>query len=359
MRMKKIILIAAVAIAAAACSKTYTVGSDSQKSIGFTSWNDQMTKAGKSTFETGDKFEVFGYKHNGATDANTVFNAVEVEKTATAWTYSPIRFWDNNFSDYTFFAIYPEDILASGGDYAQSGLFTTNDLEYTGTDEVVLVAKKNHVAKGTGYPASVNMTFVHAASKIDIKVKKHDEILDTKLTVNSIAMSNIQEKGKLVVANYDDANEGKPSMTWTPASTPVVNAAADAAYKNTTGAVLAAGTGNTTATAADLISGLIAMPQSLTSGSGAQSITINYTITTGTTGSEDSINYEATFEIGKFDSSDPNPDDKDNTTPFINAWEAGVHYTYYITINASNKITFTASIEDWAEAVTGHHYIIK
>lgn len=359
MRMKKILFIAAVALAAAACGKTYTVGSDSQKSIGFTSWNDQMTKADKSAFVIGDKFKVFGYKHNGATDANTVFNGVVVEKTGDSeWTYSPIRFWDNNFSDYTFFAIYPENILATG-DYAQNGGFTTDVLEYDGVNEATLVAKKKHVEKGTGYPASVNMVFVHAASKVDIKVKKHNEIVDTKLTVNSIALNNIQEKGIMTVANYDDANDGKPSISWAVASPNQVNAGTDAAYKNTTATVLAAGTGNTTATAASLINGLIAMPQGFTSGTDAQSITINYTITTGTTDSEDSINYEATFEIGKFDSSDPNPDDKDNTTPFIGAWEAGVHYTYYITINASNKITFTASIEDWAEAVTGHHYIIK
>jgi hypothetical protein len=359
MRMKKIVMIAAVVIAAAACSKTFDTNLATEKAVGFSSWNDVMTKADKSAFEIGEKFEVFGYKHNGATDANTVFNAVEVEKTgASEWTYSPIRFWDNNFSDYTFFAIYPEDILATG-DYAQNGGFTTNVLEYDGVNEVTLVAKKKHVEKGTGYPASVEMVFVHAASKVDIKVKKHNEIVDTKLTVNSIALNNIQEKGRMTVANYDDANGGKPSINWAPASPSQVNDAADAAYKKTTATVLDAGTGNTTDTAASLINGLIAMPQNFTAGVGAQSITISYTITTGTTGFEDSINYETTFEIGKFDSTDPNPDDKDNTTPFIGAWEAGVHYTYYITINANNKITFTASIEDWAEPVTGHHYIIK
>ena len=361
MRMKKILFIAAVALAAAACSKTIdTNPAASEKAIGFSSWNDQMTKTDKTAFADGDKFEVFGYKHNGASDASTVFNAVEVEKGATGWTYSPTRYWDANFSDYTFFAIYPENILATG-DYAQNGGFTTTVLEYDGVNEVTLVAKKKHVEKGTGYPASVEMVFVHAASKVDIKVKKHNEIVDTKLTVNSIALNNIQEKGIMTVAGYDDANGGKPSISWAVASPNQVNADADAAYKNTTATVLAAGTGNTTATAASLINGLIAMPQGFTSGTNAQSITINYTITTGTTGSEDSVNYDATFEIGKFDKTDPNPDDKDNTAPFIGAWEAGVHYTYYITINAQNKITFTADIDDWTDAtnIEGHHYILN
>ena len=96
--MKKIVFIAAVALAAAACSKTYSVGPDSQKSVGFSSWNDVMTKADKSAFAANDEIEVYGYKHNDGADAATVFNDVDVKFDGSDWTYSPIRFWDRNFS---------------------------------------------------------------------------------------------------------------------------------------------------------------------------------------------------------------------------------------------------------------------
>ena len=48
MRMKKILFIAAVALAAAACSKTYNVGPESQKAIDFTSWSETISLDRKS-----------------------------------------------------------------------------------------------------------------------------------------------------------------------------------------------------------------------------------------------------------------------------------------------------------------------
>lgn len=353
MRMKKIVFIAAVALAAAACSKTYSVGPDSQKSVGFSSWNDVMTKADKSAFAANDEIEVYGYKHNNEADKATVFNDTDVKYDGSNWTYSPIRFWDKNFSHYTFFAVYPKNQLTSG-DYAQNGLFATNDFTYDGTNEQLLVAKKTTVLNAN-FGQDVNLTFKHLASKVDIKVKKHSEISDVKLTVTSISVNDIQTKGHFTVASYDASNN--PVGDWTVASTPVKNDNTAAPYKSTTSVSIDAGV----TTSANLISGLIAMPQTMATGTGAQTITIEYTLTTGTAPNLDTISYDKTFEIGAFDKTDPDPTDKNNTAPFISSWEPGVHYTYYITINADNKITFSADIEDWADAtvIEGHHYIFQ
>ena len=354
--MKKILFIAAVALAAAACSKTYNVGPESQKAIGFTSWNDVMTKADKTAFVNDDVIEVYGYKHNNGANKTTVFDDVDVKYNGSSWTYSPARFWDSNFDNYTFYAVYPKDVLSAAD--AQTGIFTTNELTYDGENEQLLIAKETPVAKAS-YGSAVNLVFKHLASKIDIRVKKHSEISDVKLTVNSISLNNLQTKGYFTVASYD-ASSHEPVGAWTKASTPVLNDNSATPYKSTTAVELAAGTGTSTATAGALISNLIAMPQDLTTGTGAQSITINYTLTTGTTGNEDSVTYNTTFEIGQFDSTDPDPTDKDNTAPFISSWVPGVHYTYYITVNAQNKITFTADIDAWTTAtdITGHHYVI-
>ena len=190
---------------------------------------------------------------------------------------------------------------------------------------------------------------------MDIKVKKHTEILDVKLTVNSISVNDIQTKGSFTVSSYDGSNN--PVGSWAVASSPVKNDNTVAPYKNATAVEIAAGAN----TPADLISGLIAMPQTMATGTGAQTITINYTLTTGVAPNLDSVDYTKTFEIGAFDRTDPDPTDKNNTAPFISTWEPGVHYTYYITINADNKITFSADIEDWADAtvIEGHHYIFQ
>jgi len=353
MRMKKIILIAAVAIAAAACSKTFDTNLATEKAVGFSSWNDVMTKADKTAFAANDEIEVYGYKHNDGADKATVFNNVDVKYDGSAWTYSPIRFWDKNFSHYTFFGVYPKDKLTSG-DYAQNGLFATGDFTYDGVSEQLLIAKKTTVVNAN-FGQTVNLTFKHLASKVDIKVKKHTEIQDVKLTVNSISVNNIETKGSFTVSSYDGSNN--PVGSWTVATSPVKNDNTVTPYKNATAVEIAAGVN----TSANLIIGLIAMPQTMATGTGAQTITIDYTLTTGTAPDLDSVNYTKTFEIGAFDKTDPDPTDKDNTAPFISSWEPGVHYTYYITINANNKITFTADIEDWASATTieGHHYIIQ
>ncbi len=65
MRMKKVIILAAVAIAAIACSKTYQVDPSASKgtAIGFNTWAEQLTKTrdqGSSTFAAGDDFAVYG-----------------------------------------------------------------------------------------------------------------------------------------------------------------------------------------------------------------------------------------------------------------------------------------------------------
>lgn len=87
-------------------------------------------------------------------------------------------------------------------------------------------------------------------------------------------------------------------------------------------------------------------------------ITISYKITTGESGSEDVITFEnKPIFFGEFDKSEEGESEKANKDPRISAWMPGVHYTYYITINA-NAITFTASIDSWNEE-TGHYYLVK
>ena len=89
-------------------------------------------------------------------------------------------------------------------------------------------------------------------------------------------------------------------------------------------------------------------------------ITISYKITTGEGATKDEITFtDKSFFFGEFDKTDPDPTDKANTDPRISAWMPGVHYTYYITINA-NAITFTASIDSWDTTdATGHYYLIN
>ena len=361
MSMKKVVILAAAALTLASCAKTYELQETAQSQIGFSTWNDAMTKAAKTGFVANDEFDVFGYKSNSASDMATVFDGVDVKYDGTDWSYSPLRFWDNNYASYTFFAAYPKDQLTTAP--AQTGLFVSKELTYNGSNEVLLVAQKKDVAKAN-YNNEVELKFKHVGSLVDIKVKKHTDIAAAKVEVTSIALSGIQTKGKYTVASYDATSKnpvgktvsGAADLGWEPASTPVLNSDA-APYKNTTTVTLAKNAGVGTDNAEDLLSNLVLMPQVLAKDGGPQ-ITISYKIITGEDATEETITFtDKSFFFGQFDKSDPDPTDKDNTDPRISAWMPGVHYTYYITINA-NAIIFTASIDTWS-AETGHYYLVK
>ena len=357
MRMKKILFIAAVALAAAACSKTFDTNPAAGKAIGFTSWNETMTKA-KTAFVTNDEFDVFGYKTAGSTNT-TVFDGVDVKFDGTDWSYSPLRFWDQNTDSYTFFAAYPKNVVTGSASLAQDGLFTVASQAYDGVNEKVLVAQKKTVTKANSEYTKVNLVFKHAASLVDIKVKKHTDIESAVLTVNSLALSNIKINGSYAVSGYAAADDNAtfvkkndPIGTWTPAAGVNDNTAAPYVASNVS---VAAGTGTNKATAEDLITDLVVMPQELNPATDKPTITINYTIKTGTGAAEDSMTYNEVITIDQFDKTD----NESNTTEFITAWKPGVHYTYYITINA-NAITFDASIANWdVFAVDGYHYILN
>ena len=145
--MKRYVFLAvAVLIAAASCTKTYEVGTQSEgMPIALGTWNDVMTRAPKNNFVTDDEFDVFGYKWNdGPANETTVFNGDDVKFDGSKWTYEPIRFWDANFDHYTFYAVYPKDQLSASN--AQTGIFTSNEQSFsTGAAEPLLVAQKKTV----------------------------------------------------------------------------------------------------------------------------------------------------------------------------------------------------------------------
>ena len=362
--MKKILILAAVLALSSACAKhSENVPTDGLP-IDFGTWTGTMTKAAKTGWANNDAFDVYGFKWNtGPADQATVFNGDDVtySTSTTKWSYSPLRIFDGNFTNYTFFAVYPAGQLVNepnANDYSQRGLFVTNNLSYDGSTEKLLVAKKADVARAS-YGSPVELHFMHMGSLVDIKFKKHADISAANVSVTSIALSDIKIEGSYTVASYDGSNEpvgatvdGVAGLGWT--STATVNATpAVSPYLNNSTVSLSSDNGVGTANAASLISDLILMPQVLGTASGPK-ITLSYTITTGSGVNEQTVTFtDKDIYFGKFDITD----DEANTTGFIPAWMPGVHYTYYITINA-NAIQFTADIVDWT-IQDGHYYLIN
>ncbi len=370
--MKKIIMIAAVAIAAAACSKTIdTNPAASEKAIGFSSWNETMTKAHVgSNWADGETFKVYATK----TSANSgiVFDGQDVvyDGTATTWGYSPIKFWDITATDYTFFAFLPAGQLAdeaSAGQYAADGKFSSKEVSFTNptaNTEDILVASKYVREKGTNpalSTAAVNLAFNHAASLVDIKVKMDASLasMGTNVTVAVTAASlvDIRTKGTLTVKEYGSDN--KPvfdGFGWTPDATPTVgNYAASATPTVTSETTYVNGVATSTDPAAhDMFTNYVVMPQDLTNG---QKLVLSYTITTddGNGASQTATYTDVPVLLENF----VKTDNTTNSGDKIVGWMPGVHYIYYVTIGA-NAITFTASVNDWAtEVISGYRYILN
>lgn len=351
-----IFLVVAVALATVSCSKTYDTNLNAAKTgvIGFGTWSDVLTKSPMTDFAANNEFDVFGYKwKTGPADETTVFDGDDVKYDGTNWSYANPRFWDVNFDAYTFFAVYPKDKLTTAP--PKTGLFVTDELTFDGATEPLLIAQRKTVNKG-GAPyfnnyAAVPLVFKHMSALVDLKVRKAEAIKGAVLEVTGITLNNIQTKGKFTVASYSGDNDPVGSAGaggWELAETPV-----PATFTNSNGTpvsplpTLAAGSGYDKANAQALISELVVMPQIFTVG--GQSLTIEYTLTSG-----DATAHTVTVDFRDFDEIE-NAVNTDTTIP---SWLPGVHYTYYLIIDA-NAISFTASIASWDVEKEGYYYLLN
>lgn len=381
MRMKKLMIFAVAAIALVACSKEFDTNKSASNgtAIGFNTWGEKLTKRtqGSGTFVTGDDFAVYGYKLNTSSAKTTVFDGDAVElKSSGDWEYSHLRFWDthDDITSYTFFALSPASLNdALAGHDSKTGEFTTTEtITFAGNDNDVLAAEKKTVSRtGTHtYGASadyetVALVFHHGASLFDLKVKKHANLANATVEVTEIALENINKTGKFAISDaYDYAYKSTsnvPVFTWTEKS-----GAARATYTNTSGvtSVNLPKSGNTpeevSTAGVYLIQNLIVMPQTFrteeTTNTTDQVVKISYKITnTDVTPNEEIVYEDVYFDLKEFDTTEN--DDENTPGTYIAGWEQGKHYVYTITIDA-NVITFSGSIEDWADA-TGYHYLLN
>lgn len=387
--MKKILILAAVAaIAATACNKTYEVNPTPGVPIGFGTWTEHLTKAeqrvpGTNTFLAGDTFNVYGYKTINT--ANTVvFNGDVVTAydannataggTVSYWKYETLRFWDPAATSYTFFAVSPAGLLSSAD--AQTGVFTSNAIDFSGKNNDILVADKTTVNKTDGSGnfnnfGTVHMVFNHVASLVDINVKKAPALHNATVKVTALSLENIEKEGVMTVsAAYSGTttaaanNTNGPVATWSTTDTKV-------AYGPTNGVTEVTipeggleisedstfpGSDDNYSPAASttLINHLVVKPQifdTTKDNDKSQKLTITYKISV-TGGGENT--YTGSVWLADFDKID----DTDQADTKVASWEPGKHYVLYLTLNA-NAITFTASINNWATTTNGYNYLIK
>lgn len=361
MSMKKVVILAAAALTLAACAKTYELQETAQPKIGFDTWANNLTKRvqGSNEFVTNDDFAVYGYKYksSGENQTVTVFDDVVVKKESTSWTYSPLRYWDANYEQYTFFAVSPASVGTDGTVNPQTGEINSTAITFAGNDNDILVADKQVVAKGAGPMffnsfGTVDLQFNHVASLVDIKVKKAPAFHGANISITALALNNIEKEGVLSVS---DAYTGThPVVSWSSVSkgtygpangvNPVTIGSGIEIDEDTT---FDPENPTTPAAATDIITNLVVKPQTFeTTGTDRQMISITYKI-----GTEDAVTKE--LYLSDFDTIN----DADQNDEKVQKWEPGKHYTFYITIGA-NAISFSADITDWTN-VSGYNYLIN
>lgn len=392
MRMKKLLIIAAAALLAAACAKTYEVKETTTPAIGFGTWTELLTKAisdprtaGASAFGVGDSFAVYGYKDKSDdSDPHTVFDDDAVEMTVAGtpgtWVYSPLRFWDQNYDKYIFYAISPSSVGTAATVDPQTGVITSGSISFEGNNIAsdVLVADKKTVLKAN-YGTQVTLDFNHVASLVDFKVSKAPNLTDATVKVTAFSLSNIENAGVLSVS--DDYNGSvysasalNPIATWSTGNAKGTYGPGNGAVPVTLGTGLEIvendaftnydGTDNDepgASKATFIINNLIVKPQPLTAPTDPTDFTetkpqlsITYTITTGSGTSESTTTYTSKLWLSAFDVVNDNAQDD---TP-VGSWATGKHYVFYITLDA-NPIVFGATVNDWGTAVAGYHYLLN
>lgn len=365
MRMKKLIVLAAVAIATVACSRTFDTAPAKDQAVGFGSWTNTLTRArtiGGTAFDSGDFFFVYGY----TSGAQTPFDGTKVSYDGTDWTYSPLRFWDRNNDNYHFYAISPSESTAAATDLVAShdvtdGTMTTVSLTLSGKNNDILVADSVQVIKAH-YGEVVNLNFRHAGALLDVKVRKGAALGDNGvLKITAVTLENINKTGTLAVTGYNAPDHAtapkKAILSWTSSATGSY-VPADGVNEVTT---ISAATPITTTGDQFLFNNLVVMPQ--TFAASQQRVKISYTITTGTGADEQTNTFtDKTYDLVLFDKTDYDSSlgtdpDAQNTNPRVTGWLDGVHYTYVLTIDAE-AIVFSASMESWATD-DGYYYLIN
>ncbi len=330
---------AAVAVLATSCSKEFEnaepVLNNTDATISFSDFTENAVRAaGKTAFTDGDAFKVYGIKTVTGTNTD-VFNGTTVTKNGAKWEYTPLKAWDQDASKYDFFAYYPASLNATYTTSANNGLFEFPAITFDGTTaNDLMVAEpvtKDNSSFTTDY--TVPLHFHHAASLVDVKVKKSTALKDAEVILKELSIKSVDNVGTPEVTGYADASPRKATVHW-------VKGTGTKDYANTETLPITLGE----TTYSEVIKDLVTLPHTLST---SAELVVKYTI-----GGEE---FSRTVKLTDFCRTENDPS---NPTPkFVSDWAQGTHYTYNLTINA-NLIVFTADVADWTENTDkGYYYI--
>lgn len=203
--MKKFFILAAAAVVAmAACTKTEVVESvKDQNAINFAPFFHKATKANLTTTDNIAAFEVTAM-YNGA----TYFEAVEVSKSGSAWTYSPVQYWPAT-GEVDFFAWAPIT-TGTGISKAAYNDFVVTPAQNAASQYDFVVARtqgEKEATTGNSAKNDVTINFRHAMSQIDVKVFNGNKNLQ--YDIYGWKVCGVDVDGEYILADASTDGTGK------------------------------------------------------------------------------------------------------------------------------------------------------
>ncbi len=265
---KSYLTLAAMAMIMASCSNEVLVD-DSEKSgatdvaIGFSTFSDKATKADPQK-EDLEKYHptmsIYGTKQSvNDQSVSRVFDAVvatyssDAKASPNEWTYSPLRYWDNQAS-YAFAAVAPSnkiidfklatdetmvaDLITDGTDFVGTTTLKGTNLQSVATSSEKKVgfygpdysvdAKKtddtdmmtsNVVKRAVKNHDLVDFTFKHILAKLNVTVAKSSVLNNAVVRVESIEISGLDDKGTYAESKYNKAATYKQATEFNASTT--------------------------------------------------------------------------------------------------------------------------------------------
>ena len=325
---KTLAAIAAIAAIAASCSKS-EVAYEATGEIGFIPVTENMTKTMMtgSTFQTSENFNLWAYYKPVAasTSAEDWLSDVSdhqiyinekpfTHREGTSWGGVTPYFWPKTGS-LVFVGYYPTTIENNVEHDLTTNTMTFSNIPQSrvaesGYDEDIMYFNLT-----PSYATnSVAAEFKHALSWISVLLVKSDTTPDdATITVNKVEFTNVLPSGDATVVGSND-------IAWTPKGT-----AATVEILEGTDVELAKN--NTTVQAYEPLF----IPQTM-----AGNLVVTYTIS-----STDESEFQEVHTTKLSDMTDSESNE-------LEAWEAGKHYTYTITIG-TEEILVAPTVKEWDE----------
>lgn len=316
---KSYLMIAAALLAACAGNDTVNDIETTETAISFDSFSSNVTKgaiegndltARKKSLSDEGGFVVYGYKtltnlDNSTWSAidQTIFNGINVysDNNGSTWKYDRLRFWDKN-GKYNFYAVAPYDpednatysiVSTIGNDFGKITIAGATSKISSESDDYLIARTGALNELGSNHTNSnnptVNFAFHHVMAKVTFALKS--TLSTGKIQVTSLEMSGWNNANGTFAQNTFVNPTLIECSEWTLA-TPAV--AGNAVLVGTGGDAAIDLTCATNATATDLDTWYIMVPQAISANTLKFKLTFTYTDDNGTA-NDTSDDYTETF----------------------------------------------------------------